>query len=164
MENCKVETPIFLAHLPVFAGMPVAYIVHWENGKPDFRIVDRQKQIECYEKKLCAICGRRMFEFWFIGGSQSMDSGQFTDGPMHLPCAQFSAKVCPFLAGIRHDHSTRPATTECPGAKIVFNEAVPTERPDKMAMRRATAFLAGLYQGKHVVYQVTKWWGKPRWF
>lgn len=102
--------PDFLSHLPVFAGMPVPFTVFWHDGKPDFRVTDINKRLECYGDSLCAICGRTMLgaQFWFIGGPASMDSGMFTDGPMHKNCAEYSIKVCPFLAGKRTEAQYSP--------------------------------------------------------
>jgi hypothetical protein len=106
-----------------------------------------------------------MFEFWFIGGPKSIESGMFTDGPMHLACAVFASHTCPFLTGKRVTASAKPTPVPVDSsAKVICNEEVPKDRPDKMAMRQALTFVLGQMPGQHLVYQVTKWKGEPVWF
>lgn len=159
-----MSIPHFLSHLPTFAGYPVAYVVFYkQDGTPDFRITDQSKVIECYENTLCAVCGLPMEFFWFIGGPQSMESGMFTDGPMHRLCADFSTTTCPFLNGKRQDASTRPIPEA--DAPIITNEQVPTKRSDKMAKRQALKYVLGRLQDtQHLIYQVTRWKNEPIWF
>lgn len=157
-----MNIPPFLQHLPVYGEYPVPFTVFYRNGKPDFRITDRDKQIQCVTENLCAICGKKMTRFWFIGGPKSIDSGMFTDGPMHRECAEFSAKTCPFLSGKRVETSHRPAEgTET--EVIVINEEVDQHRPEKMGLREAGSFEFGLYKSS-TIYRVTNWRGKTIWF
>lgn len=160
------EIPKFLDHLPTFSGFPVPFIVFYHEGKPDFRINDQAKQVQCYQGKLCSICGKKLFDFWWIGGTQSMESGMFTDGPMHKPCAEFSTKACPYLAGIRRGHSDRALPNLADGTKIAIITEIPMNRPDKMAMRRSGEdyVLGQMADSGNLIYKVKKWKGSPVWF
>ncbi len=159
------EIPRFLAHLPVVGGMPVQYVAAWINGKVDFRVIDVERQIECYQKKLCAICGGKMIaQYWFIGGPESIESGMFTDGPGHRACAEYSTRVCPFLAGKRTEHSARPLKGSGDVQVMTIHE-VSLNRPEKMAYRRASKYILGrLRESQGLVYQVQRWHGQPHWF
>lgn len=159
-----MKIPSFLSHLPVYGEYPIPFVVYRDaNGKPDFRVSDLRKQIECYRNCLCAICGNVMVygNFWFIGGPKSITSGHFTDGPMHLACAQFSAKICPFLNSTRQQTSNR--LVHCTG-KIIIHENVDTVRPERMAIRRARYYEAMTTAQGGIFYIVKSWYGNARWF
>lgn len=101
--------PAFLAHLKRHGEYPVPFVMLWVDGKPDFRAVDVEKLIECFEGRLCGICGRRLGELaFFIGGDACKRSHLFQDPAMHPGCAWFAASVCPFLNGERRSYSPRP--------------------------------------------------------
>jgi hypothetical protein len=113
--------PSCLAHLDTFAGMPVPFIVEYVDGKPDFRKTDLDKLKRCIQFHLCGVCGKKLtLSCYWIGGPGSLISHYFTDHAMHLECAQWASKLCPFLSGRRwhyrgdlptsnlHDNSGRP--------------------------------------------------------
>lgn len=127
--RCGHRKPVArLAHLPVFAGMPVPYVVKWVDGKPDFRQTDVERWLEVIIRKRCAMCGKPLSQsnrsvgacYW-IGGKGCFDLQVFIDGAMHFMCAVESMRLCPFLNGTRkeyrgelaahpaQDTSTRPA-------------------------------------------------------
>lgn len=80
-------------------GYPIPFFVPIVNGKPDFRYQDPKKQILCVEKKLCSICGKKLYDksYWFISGPMGLQNGTSSDAPMHEDCARFSLKSCPHL-------------------------------------------------------------------
>src|SRR6185437_11230145 len=165
-----IEIPSFLSHLTTFAGFPVPYTVMWFNGRPDFRVIDREKALQCERENLCAICGKKMFRFYFVGGPQSMASGQFTDGPVHLCCAEFSSSICPFLSGKRLEHSLRPIQNDTEYA-IIHNDHVDTKRPEKMFILEARNYHLGLLapdgnptRESPMIYQVMRWCGSAKEF
>ena len=90
-----------------YRGFPVPYTVPWLDGavKPDFTSIDPEKVKRCLDKRLCGICGKGLpIRIAWIGGEsffpmyKSGLGGWFTDPPMHIACAEFSAKMCPFLS------------------------------------------------------------------
>jgi hypothetical protein len=78
--------------------MPVPAVVRWIGGKPDFRQMDERKYIHHYKHRLCAVCGTKLgLSCYWVAGGKSRESHYFTDGPMHLECAELSIRSCPFL-------------------------------------------------------------------
>lgn len=103
----------FLDHLERYGEYPVPFIVKWIDGKPDFRVVDPDKWDRCVHDRLCSICGFRLGDISFIvGGPVTGESYHFFDPPMHKPCADFSAEVCPYVSGKHREFSDRPVTVE----------------------------------------------------
>lgn len=131
-----MEIPNFLTHLPMFSGFPVFYTVMWNGNKPDFRVVDHSKVERCVHNQLCGICGNRMFEWgYFIGGPNSRESLLFKDPAMHLLCAEFSTKICPYLTGQRVEYSERLAVIS--GVIVQRSELMEAKRPKEMFILRA---------------------------
>ncbi len=95
----QIEIPSFLSHLKTDArGYPVPFFVPWIGGKPDFRMLDANKQKMCVEKNLCSICGKKLHEYqYFITGPMGKMNGVHSDPPMHKDCAEYSINVCPHL-------------------------------------------------------------------
>lgn len=93
-------------------GYPVPFLVMVDkSGTPQFTINDHAKVHDCISKHLCAICGKRFDrnammhrEMWFVGGSRCFlhERGAFLDPPLHLECAEYALRVCPFLAASRY--------------------------------------------------------------
>lgn len=80
-------------------GYPIPFFVPIVNGKPDFRYQDPKKQILCVERKLCSICGKKLYDksYWFISGPKGLQNRTSSDAPMHEDCARFSMESCPHL-------------------------------------------------------------------
>lgn len=107
-------------------GYPIPFFVPIIEGKPDFRYMDKNKQQLCKDKKLCSICGKRLFEksFWFITGPNGLKNSVQTDPPMHEDCARFSLATCPHLqfekAKRRTDKSTALPSQKDGDNKILY--------------------------------------------
>lgn len=98
--STKIHIPAFLSHLKVNgAGYPIPYFVAYNNGVPDFRLLDARKQLLCIEHKTCSICGKKLFKgaYYFIGGPMGYTNKISTDPPMHRQCAEYSLNTCPHL-------------------------------------------------------------------
>lgn len=87
-------------------GYPVPYIVMIDKaGNPQFTINDMVRVKACINRNLCSICGSRHDQLkWFVGGSRCFlhPRGGFIDPPLHLECAEYALRVCPFLAAPRY--------------------------------------------------------------
>src|SRR5690348_95410 len=80
-------------------GYPIPYFVSYVDGKPDFRLLDSEKQEICVKYHKCAICGEKLTEgaYFFIGGIMTATNEVSTDPPMHRECAEWSLQICPHL-------------------------------------------------------------------
>jgi hypothetical protein len=100
-ERPTIPLPPRVSKLPMFRGLPVPYVtfVDPNTGQPDFRVLDLERQQQCIREKMCGICGEPLGKFIaFIGGPGSGRSHVFTDPGMHRSCAEYTAKVCPFVS------------------------------------------------------------------
>lgn len=79
-------------------GYPVPFFVAWIDGKADFRIADDEKRRRCIKERLCWICGERLGRYLgFVVGPMCSVNRISAEPPMHRDCAEYSARVCPFL-------------------------------------------------------------------
>ena len=109
MTNIVTEVPVpqRMAAMPKYRGFPVPFFAAVIDGVPDFRVADVSKKSQSAIKKLCWICGQKIRypeKFCFVGGPISTHYRLFGDGPMHIECAEFSLKICPYLL---HDNAKR---------------------------------------------------------
>ncbi len=89
-----------------------------EHGVPDLRLSDPGKRDQCFHEKRCGICGVVMLDLMvFLGGPMAVQNRCFGDPPMHWPCAEYSIKVCPYLAHARDRHV--PMGAEIDGGTVV---------------------------------------------
>lgn len=82
-------------------GYPVPFVTMLDpfTNEPDFRVLDVRRQMQCVNQKLCAMCGESLGKYIaFIGGPRSRDGHSFFDPGMHRECAEYAAKVCPFIS------------------------------------------------------------------
>jgi len=82
-------------------GYPIPFVtmLHPVTNEPDFRVLDIMRQLQCVNEKRCAMCGDHLGKYIaFIGGPRSRDGHAFFDPGMHRECAEYAAKVCPFIS------------------------------------------------------------------
>jgi hypothetical protein len=146
--------PDFLSHLPQYAGFPVPVIMLWVDGKPDFRAIDTERALDCYNRKLCGVCGRPLRAMsYFIGGDGCKRSHFFLDPAMHFKCAEFSANICPFISGKREGYSERAIPDSIPVA------VRPAFVPEKMYIMRSMTKWTRMRpaQGGGVAFRAGTW-------
>jgi len=84
-------------------GLPIPAIVLRDgNGDPHFTMNDAHVAERLAREGGCGICGEQLGAFkCFVGGPGSAfhPEGRYFDGPVHLDCAEFALRVCPYLAG-----------------------------------------------------------------
>jgi hypothetical protein len=150
------EIPKFLAHLPVYQGLPIPFMVAVSPaGVPLFRVIDKDKWHDCAMEKLCAICGHKLgTRFFFIGGDGCRKSHLFADPPMHEKCAIFSAQACPFIAGDRE--FSRAPVPAVPGVAVYEVDVASAKRPEKMWLMKTRAYQLVNFLGEPLV-QAAKW-------
>jgi hypothetical protein len=154
--------PDRMKKFPLWKGLyPIFYTVMMENGKPNFRVVSRARQIECANQNKCHMCGERMKPpYYFIGGPGSISSRHFSDGPMHKECAEYAAKACPFLSNPHARYSIQPVAKEHTNFEYVINHAIDagTIRPAEMAVAWTDSYRANL-TGQYPDFHAGTWIG-----
>ncbi len=160
MEHPHIEIPKFLSHLPVYVGFPIPFTTFVHEGKPDFRVTDMEKWDACVRSQLCGICGRKLGEYsYFIGGPISVENRLFFDPAMHKDCAEYAARICPFLNGRKTEY--RPLTNEPPeGFSVEKREMVSDIRPDKLFILKARTVKVGMtYVQEKLLIKAPPWSG-----
>lgn len=102
MNDLRKTLPPVPAHmqsLPIDErGYPVPWFVTWNDGKPDFRLLDEHKFIRAVREGRCSVCGKILGRFKsFVGGPMNVLQLISGEPPMHHDCATFSVRACPFL-------------------------------------------------------------------
>lgn len=96
----SIPIPKELAHLKLDdRGYPIPFFAPIINGKPDFKVLSKEKQKICIDESKCAICGKKLFKdgMYFITGPWGLYNRTVIDPPMHLVCAEFALKACPHM-------------------------------------------------------------------
>jgi len=79
-------------------GFPIPWFVEFIDGEPDFRIADRVKLAIALRRDLCWICGEPMGRYLtFPIGPMCTVNRISAEPPSHFECAEYAARVCPFL-------------------------------------------------------------------
>jgi hypothetical protein len=79
-------------------GFPVPWFVHWEDDKPDFRVISPGKLTMAYKFERCWICGGQLGVHRIcVVGPMCVVNRVTSEPPSHRGCAEFAAKACPFL-------------------------------------------------------------------
>jgi hypothetical protein len=120
--------PDRIKRLPVDArGYPVPWFVTWENGVPEFRIMDGAKFVRAVRERLCWVCGQTLGSFLaFNIGPMCAVNRISAEPPSHRECAEFSAIACPFLSRphMRRREGGIPAESAGAGVMIKRNPGV----------------------------------------
>lgn len=125
--------PRRMQHLPVDPerGYVVPWFVAWEDGKPEFRAMVKQKYMQAIKQKLCWVCGTKLeTRFAFLAGPMCGINRTNAEPPSHVECARWSARNCPFLNNPnmvrREDETINNASLRdvAPGFAIVRNPGV----------------------------------------
>jgi hypothetical protein len=86
-------------------GYPIAATVDVTRLPIDFTITDPVIWMRFVQTRLCGVCGVPLGAHKaFVGGPLSMANRVFYDLPMHRECAEYSLRVCPYLAAPRFAH------------------------------------------------------------
>jgi hypothetical protein len=109
------------------AGYPIPYFAADVDGERDFRVGDSHAYARCLRNRSCWVCGqRRTGVDAFVVGPMCVVNLITPDPPSHLECAEYAAKVCPFMAVpsmTRRDRGL-PEGTGHPGVMIPRNPGV----------------------------------------
>lgn len=159
-----VPIPRRLSRRPKDArGYPIGCLVLiTPDGKPDFRATDVRQWLAIVRNRCCALCGEPLeSNIAFIGGPRSHESRTFTDPGMHLECAQYAMKVCPYLAMPTAHHSRK--ITPIAGLALKVTEHVSTEKPDRFFIGIAMSYHPYRLEDGSLVVRASEWI-RTEWF
>ncbi len=106
--------PDRIRRLPISAaGWPVPWFVAQVDGEWDFRVVGPGKISEAVKRHLCWVCGEKMgVHKAFPIGPMCAINRTISEPPSHLSCAEYSVRVCPFLANPRTRRNEKDVPAE----------------------------------------------------
>jgi hypothetical protein len=92
--------PPRVARLPLDErGYPVPYFVAWVDGKPDHRIADPLKFAAALVARRCWVCGDVLgVNLAFLIGPMCAINRVSAEPPMHVECAEWAVRACPFMS------------------------------------------------------------------
>lgn len=94
----EIEIPERIKKLPRKGAYPVPWFVAKVNGEYDFRVVEEGKLKQAVNEKRCFICGEPLGKYVaYVVGPMCTVNRVSAEPANHRECAEFSAKVCPFL-------------------------------------------------------------------
>lgn len=93
------KLPARMASLPRDKhGRVVPWFVAWIDGAPDHRIIRPDGPTDALRLNLCWLCGKQMSAYKaFVIGPMCAVNRVSAEPPSHRDCAEYSARVCPFL-------------------------------------------------------------------
>lgn len=98
-------------------GYPVPWFVPKIAGQYDLRYASPEKLVAAVQKSLCWVCGQTMgVRRAMAVGPMCLVNRVSSEPPMHRECAEYSAKVCPFLTRprMRRNEADEPADKVSP--------------------------------------------------
>ena len=105
-------------------GFPVPWFVHWQDDKPDFRVISPGKLGMAYRNGRCWICGGQMgVHRIYVVGPMCVINRVTSEPASHRDCAEFAARACPFLTKprMRRNEKDMPAEAAAVGVPIQRN-------------------------------------------
>ena len=145
--------PAIAARLKDWRGYPIPFVqfipsTYKTDKKVDFRVTDPIKKARCVDERLCGICGMALHPVvFFIGGEKSFKNQLYTDPAMHLNCARFAAKVCPFLVN-KNFKMTPIDSVKSEDYEVISDPLSAPYRPEKMFIVRADDYKKVKFQDK----------------
>lgn len=114
--------------LPVDArGYPIPWFVADMDGVRDFRVADAHKRAQSILSKLCWVCGQQLATLrHFVVGPMCAITRTTSEPPLHIECAEFSVRACPFmlLPRAKRRRDANMAATNAPGIALDRNPGV----------------------------------------
>ena len=121
--------PLRVRALPLSdKGYPVPWFVEYVDGKPEFRLMSREKWGRAIRLRLCWICGQPLgANMTFVSGPMCGVNRTSAEPPSHRDCATYAAQACPFLTlpkAIRREAGLPDDTSTVGGVTIARNPGV----------------------------------------
>jgi hypothetical protein len=118
-----------------------------QHGRPHFTINNSDVRDRVLARDLCGICGQPLTRGrWFVGGPLSAfhEHGAYIDPPMHHECAEYSLRVCPYLALPSYRKRIEEAT-------LPKDDPTPILIDETMLMHRPPMFVAAMARGQRLL-------------
>lgn len=156
MQNWReIELPPRVAALEKTPqGYPIPYTAAiGADGTADLRVINVEHQIDCIKNRKCSVCGQSL-DYWayFIGGDLALTNMVFSDPALHLECALYSLRVCPYLRRDEAHYANmekRPPVQLAGGYTTKVDELVSHERPLFMLLMKANQWRLIRVSGMH---------------
>ncbi|MEU5323488.1 hypothetical protein AB0G67_43080 [Streptomyces sp. NPDC021056] len=99
------------AHRPLAGGLVVPYVTLIHDGHPAFGVLDADKTINAFRRRLRQICEHPLDERCFLIVRPADVLKDCSPEPaLHPECLPYTADHCPML--IRHRHALPPQSAE----------------------------------------------------
>jgi len=113
-DDVRPPIPVTCAARPTVGGLVIPAVnVRLADGGVDFRARHQAKYAKCWTDNLCQVCGHGIAERAVVFASPSQLAGRRADEPpLCVPCALYSAKACPMIAGRQERFADRGRVSE----------------------------------------------------
>ncbi len=143
----EITIPDRLKDRPRWEGKAIPFTTYInKEDQPEFKVVDKDIIQWCMEEQLCGICGQKLEGVVaFIGGELALQNKLYVDPGMHPECAEYSARVCPFLSLTKRNYAEKPVATN-PDMRLEYFDQ---PRPKKMCIYYCKHYsMEFIHQGK----------------
>jgi hypothetical protein len=113
-DDLRPPIPVTCAARPTVGGLTVPWVnVRLADGGVDFRARHQAKYAKCWEDSLCQVCGHRITERAVLfAGPAMLAERRVDEAPLCVPCALYTAKACPMVAGRQERFADRGRVSE----------------------------------------------------
>lgn len=157
----SISTPEPIKALPKDRrGYPIFYTARKnEDGSPDFESIDLSRWTQVVRERRCGVCGGKITGLvGFVGGPLCMRTRLFMDAPMHLGCAEYALKTCPYLAAPR----MAPSMRDTDRARIMLETNDSPDRPEWFGLGVTTGYEL-IQRGAGLMLRAHTWITTERW-
>lgn len=161
-----VPVPASILRLPVdpVRKIPVPWFVAWIDGKPEFRAMGPGKRVAAMTERLCWVCGERLDNrATYVIGPMCAINRISAEPPSHPACAEYSARVCPFLSRPHMERRENDMPMGgSPGIAILRNPGVTLLWTGRVPGARLISDGAGSFLYHLNPPIVVSWWAEGR--
>ena len=110
----RPPVPASCQHRPQPGGLVAPWVnVELADGGVDFRARHQARYEDSWRRGLCQVCGSALsYPVVLFGTAQSLASRHFDEAPVCGPCAMYTSRACPMVAGRMDRHPDRPRVSE----------------------------------------------------
>jgi hypothetical protein len=112
-EDTRPPIPATCAHRPVVGGLVVPVVnMRLADGGVDFRTRHTAAYENCWQRDLCQVCGNQLTNpAVLFGGPVQLRELRFGEAALCTPCAVYTSRGCPMIAGRMASFATREAVS-----------------------------------------------------